>query len=54
MTRCPIASRRSGERMTFYGQLDSLGDEIVLADAGLVAVFVCFGCFEAAARVVSP
>jgi hypothetical protein len=47
--RCPACA----ERMTFYGQLDSIGDEIALADAGLVAVFVCFGCFEAAARVVS-
>ena len=28
--------------MTFYGQLDSVGDDLVLADCGLVYVFVCF------------
>jgi hypothetical protein len=32
--------------MTFYGQLDSIGDSICLADCGLVYVFVCFDCFE--------
>jgi hypothetical protein len=31
--------------MTFYGQLDSINDEFVLADVGLVFVFVCFDCF---------
>lgn len=31
--------------MTFYGQLDSIGDGIVLADCGMVFVFVCFDCF---------
>jgi hypothetical protein len=47
--RCPGC----GEPMTFYGQLDSIGDDYNLADAGVVAVFVCFDCFEAAARVGS-
>jgi hypothetical protein len=42
-----------GEAMTFYGQLDSIGDEIVLADAGVVYVFVCFRDFRAAALVQS-
>lgn len=38
--------------MTFYGQLDSLPRvEYDLADAGLVLVFVCFSCFEVAARL---
>ena len=32
--------------MTFYGQLDSVGDAICLADCGLIYVFVCFDCFE--------
>ena len=40
-------------RMTFYGQLDSISDEICLADAGLVTVWVCFDCFEAQARIES-
>jgi hypothetical protein len=39
--------------MSFYGQLDSVGDDVALADAGVVHVFVCFDCFNAAARVVS-
>ena len=39
--------------MTFYGQLDSINDDIVLADAGLVYVFVCFNDFEARAIVQS-
>jgi hypothetical protein len=47
--RCP----QCNEEMTFYGQLDSINDEFVLADAGVVQVFVCFGCFEAAARIAS-
>jgi hypothetical protein len=38
--RCPGC----GRTMTFYAQLDSLNDEIVLADAGLLYVFVCFAC----------
>ena len=41
------------EEMTFYGQLDSLNDEIVLADAGLIQVFVCFDCLETSSRLVT-
>lgn len=37
---------RCGREMTFYGQLDSIGDSICLADCGMVFVFVCFDCFE--------
>ena len=33
--------------MTLYGQLDSIGDDVALADGGVVQVFVCFDCFEA-------
>jgi hypothetical protein len=36
----------NGHVMTFYAQLDSINDDIVLADVGLVFVFVCFECFE--------
>lgn len=39
--------------MTFYGQLDSLNDQVVLADVGVVLVFVCFDCFESAATIAS-
>lgn len=35
-----------GQTMTFYGQLDSIGDEYCLADCGMIFVFVCFDCFE--------
>ena len=47
--RCPSCS----EPMSFYGQLDSIGDDFALADVGVVQVFVCFGCFEASAQVAS-
>jgi hypothetical protein len=40
----PVCSCR--KPMTFYGQLDSINDEFVLADCGLIYVFVCFDCFE--------
>jgi len=39
--------------MTFYGQLDSINDEFILADCGLVYVFVCFDCFSAQAFIQS-
>ena len=35
-----------GQEMTFYGQLDSIGDAVCLADCGMIYVFVCFDCYE--------
>lgn len=35
-----------GEKMSFYGQLDSIGDKYCLADCALIYVFVCWGCGE--------
>ncbi len=35
---CPVCH----EPMSFYGQLDSINDDYVLADCGLIYVFVCF------------
>jgi hypothetical protein len=35
-----------GKDMVFYGQLDSINDEFILADCGMIYVFVCFDCFE--------
>lgn len=35
-----------GKDMTFYAQIDSINDEFILADCGLIYVFVCFDCFE--------
>jgi len=40
------------ELMTFYGQLDSIGEGFELADVGLIAVFVCFDCFTTESRLV--
>lgn len=41
------------QSMTFYGQLDSINDEFVLADAGIVYVFVCFECFATTSFIQS-
>jgi hypothetical protein len=35
-----------GERMTFYAQIDSVGDKYDLADCMVIHNFVCFDCFE--------
>ncbi|MGJ4928402.1 DUF1963 domain-containing protein [Bradyrhizobium sp. HKCCYLS2038] len=40
-------------KMTFYGQLDSINDEICIADCGMIYVFLCFGCFESESFVQS-
>jgi len=42
-----------GEEMNFYGQLDSINDEFMLGDVGVVYVFVCFYCVEAQVTVQS-
>ena len=34
------------KKMTFFAQLDSVGDDIHLGDCGLIYVFVCFDCFN--------
>lgn len=41
-----IPKCRFGKEMTFYAQLDSVNDEFMLADRGMIYVFVCFDCFE--------
>ena len=33
-------------RMTFYAQLDSIGDEFALGDCGMMYIFICFECGE--------
>ena len=35
-----------GDKMVFYGQIDSVGDNFSLGDCGIVHVFVCFDCFN--------
>ncbi|PCE65987.1 hypothetical protein [Sediminicola luteus] len=32
--------------MTFYAQIDSIGDDYDLADCMLIHSFVCFDCYE--------
>jgi hypothetical protein len=39
--------------MTFYGQLDSVGDRMCLADCGIVYVFVCIDCFSSKSLIQS-
>lgn len=39
--------------MTFYAQLDAVGDDYALTDVGLLYVFVCFSDYEAKAVVQS-
>ncbi|MEQ8534158.1 MAG: hypothetical protein RIB86_20055 [Imperialibacter sp.] len=34
-----------GSKMTFYAQIDSIGDKYDLADCMVIHNFVCFDCF---------
>lgn len=47
----PICS--CGKEMSFYGQLDSIGDAVILADCGMIYIFVCFDCFETKSMIQS-
>jgi hypothetical protein len=40
-------------KMTFYGQLDSVNDDICIADCGMVYIFMCFDCYQAISIVQS-
>lgn len=42
-----------GQTMIFYGQLDSINDDYVLGDVGLVFVFICFDCFTSTSFIRS-
>ncbi len=35
-----------GKNMTFYAQLDSLGDKVCLGDCGMIYVFICLDCLQ--------
>ena len=35
-----------GDKMLFYGQLDSINDDFCIADCGLIYTFVCLDCIE--------
>ena len=43
--------KNNGETLTFYAQIDSIGDKYDLADMMLIHVFVCFGCFNVKSRL---
>ena len=34
------------KKMTFYGQLDCIGDQVALGDCGRIFVFVCLDCLS--------
>lgn len=38
-------------KMTFYAQIDSIGDKYDLADCMVIHQFVCFDCFEASSQL---
>lgn len=40
-----------GNVMTFYAQIDSIGDKYDLADCMVIHNFVCFGCFTVHAQL---
>jgi hypothetical protein len=40
----PHPGAQTVETMTVYGQLDSGGDKVTIADVGMVYVFACFDC----------
>ena len=46
---CPSCAKP----MSFYGQFDSINDEFVIADCGMIYVFICFDDFSARAVVQS-
>ena len=50
--RWPSCSAGHG-KMTFYGQLDSINDDICIADCGMIYVFICFDCYQAISIVQS-
>lgn len=34
------------QTMSFYGQLDSINDDLSIADCGMIYIFLCFDCNE--------
>jgi hypothetical protein len=48
----PICSGCKQE-MSFYAQLDSINDDYMIAENGMIYVYYCFDCFEVKALVQS-
>jgi len=40
-----------GEKMSFYGQFDSINQEYCVADVSVICVWLCFGCNEVIATI---
>jgi predicted nucleic acid-binding Zn ribbon protein len=45
--------KECGKPMTFYAQLDSINDDICIADCGMIYVFVCLECNETLSLIQS-
>jgi hypothetical protein len=45
--------RQCRRQTSFVGQFDSVNDDFIFADCGLIYVFFCFDCMEPAAVVQS-
>lgn len=41
------------QKMSFYAQLDAIGESIDIADCGMIYVFLCFDCYETKSIVQS-
>ena len=41
------------KKMTFYAQLDSINDNFIIADCGIIYIFLCFDCNETKSFVQS-
>ncbi len=40
-----------GEKMTFYSQIDSIGENFDLADCMVIHTYVCFDCFTVESQI---
>lgn len=40
-------------KMQFYSQLDSIGDELIFGDCGMLYTFVCFKCLTSSSFIQS-
>jgi len=43
-----------GKDMTFYAQIDSIGDAYDLADCMVIHTYVCFDCFTVESHLSQP
>lgn len=48
-----VTCKSCKKEMSFYGQLDSINDDIIIGDSGMIYVFYCFDCIETKSIVQS-